>query len=116
MSPTTAGYKSFDLYEALSKPTGDLAAAKQQLALCGQPNGFSTNLSYRSDRPPEVAAATAIQASLAQAGIKATLKGYPSGSYYTNFAGVAGLRGLARHRHRHGRLVPRLAERVRLPR
>jgi peptide/nickel transport system substrate-binding protein len=88
MPPVIAGYKSFDLYEALSKPTGDITAAKQQLAMCQQPNGFSTNLSYRSDRPKEVAAATAIQASLAQAGIKVTLKGFPSGSYYTNFAGA----------------------------
>jgi peptide/nickel transport system substrate-binding protein len=87
MTPNISGYKSFDLYEALSKPAGDLAAAKQQLALCGQPNGFSTNLAYRSDRPKETAAATAIQASLAQAGIKVTLKGFPSGSYYTDFAG-----------------------------
>jgi peptide/nickel transport system substrate-binding protein len=88
LTPPIAGYKSFDLYEALSKPTGDLTAAKQQLAMCGQPNGFSTNLSYRSDRPKETAAATAIQASLAQVGIKVTLKGFPSGSYYTDFAGA----------------------------
>jgi peptide/nickel transport system substrate-binding protein len=88
MSPTISGYQKFDLYNALSKPTGDLTAAKQQLTQCGQPNGFSTNLSYRSDRPSEVAAATAIQASLARVGIKATLKGFPSGSYYTNFAGA----------------------------
>jgi peptide/nickel transport system substrate-binding protein len=88
MPPVIAGYKSFDLYEALSKPTGDVTAAKQQLTMCGQPNGFSTNLSYRSDRPKEVAAATAIQASLAPVGIKVTLKGFPSGSYYTNFAGA----------------------------
>jgi peptide/nickel transport system substrate-binding protein len=88
MPPNIVGYQKFDLYEALSKPTGDIAAAKQQLQQCGQPNGFSTNLSYRSDRPKETAAATAIQASLAQAGIKVTLKGYPAGSYYTNFAGA----------------------------
>jgi peptide/nickel transport system substrate-binding protein len=88
MSPTMVGYQKFDLYEALSKPTGDLTAAKQQLAQCGQPNGFSTNMSYRSDRPSEAAAATAIQASLARVGITVTLKGFPSGSYYTNFAGV----------------------------
>jgi peptide/nickel transport system substrate-binding protein len=88
MSPTISGYQKFDLYEALSKPTGDLTAAKQQLTLCGQPNGFSTNVSYRADRPAETAAATAIQASLARVGIKATLKGFPSGSYYTNFAGA----------------------------
>ena len=88
MSPTITGYQKFDLYNALSQPTGDLTSAKQQLTQCGQPNGFSTNLSYRSDRPSEVAAATAIQASLARVGIKATLKGFPSGSYYTNFAGA----------------------------
>jgi peptide/nickel transport system substrate-binding protein len=88
MPPNIVGYKSFDYYNALSKPTGDLAAAKQQLQMCGQPNGFSTTLAYRSDRPTETAAVTALQASLTLAGIKVTLKGFPSGSYYTNFAGA----------------------------
>jgi ABC-type transport system substrate-binding protein len=87
MPPNIIGYKSFDYYNALSQPTGDISAAKQQLAMCGQPNGFSTSMAYRSDRPTEVAAVTALQASLATAGIKVTLKGYPSGSYYTDFAG-----------------------------
>ena len=87
MPPNIVGYKSFDYYNALSQPTGDVSAAKQQLAMCGQPNGFSTSLAYRSDRPTEVAAVTALQASLATVGIKVTLKGYPSGSYYTDFAG-----------------------------
>jgi len=86
--PVIVGYKSFDMYNALSKPTGDITSAKAQLQACGQPNGFSTNLSYRSDRPKETAAATAIQASLALVGIKVTLKGFPAGSYYTNFAGA----------------------------
>jgi len=87
MPPNIIGYKSFDLYDALSKPTGNVAAAKQQLALCGQPNGFSASLAYRSDRTKETGGATALQASLALAGIKLTLKGFPSGSYYTDFAG-----------------------------
>src|SRR5256885_9916529 len=39
---------------ALSKPGGDIAAAKQQLAMCGHPNGFTTNIAFRSDRPREV--------------------------------------------------------------
>ena len=86
--PNIIGYTSFDLYNALSKPTGDITNAKAQLQLCGQPNGFSTSLAYRSDRAKETAAATAIQASLALVGIKVTLKGYPSGTYYTNFAGA----------------------------
>jgi peptide/nickel transport system substrate-binding protein len=88
MPPNIVGYKSFDYYNALSQPNGDITAAKQQLALCGQPNGFSTNLAYRSDRPTETAAVTALQASLAAAGIKVTLKGFPAGSYYTDFAGA----------------------------
>jgi len=88
MPPNIVGYKSFDYYNALSQPTGDITAAKQQLAMCGMPNGFSTSLAYRSDRPTETAAVTALQASLAAVGIKVTLKGFPAGSYYTDFAGA----------------------------
>jgi len=87
MPPTVLGYQSFDLYDALSKPSGNIAAAKQQLQLCGQPSGFTTSIAYRSDRPRELASAQALQASLAAAGIKTTLKGYPSGTYYSDFAG-----------------------------
>jgi peptide/nickel transport system substrate-binding protein len=86
--PTVAGYSKFDLYNALSMPGGDIAAAKQQLQLCGQPNGFNLNIAYRSDRPREVASSQALQASLAAVGIKATLYGYPTGTYFSTFAGV----------------------------
>jgi peptide/nickel transport system substrate-binding protein len=67
---------------------GDVAAAKQQLQLCGHPSGFTTNIAYRSDRPREVASSQALQNALSQVGIKTTLKGYPASSYYGNFAGV----------------------------
>ena len=88
MPPTVNGYSKFDLYNALSKPGGDIAAAKQQLQQCGQPNGFNLNVAYRSDRPREVSSSQALQESLASAGIKATLKGYTSANYYSTFAGV----------------------------
>jgi peptide/nickel transport system substrate-binding protein len=88
MPPTVIGYSKFDLYNALSKPSGDTAAAKQQLQMCGQPNGFNLNIAYRSDRPREVSSSQALQASLASVGIKATLKGYTAANYYGNFAGV----------------------------
>jgi peptide/nickel transport system substrate-binding protein len=88
MPPTVIGYTKFDLYNALSKPSGDTAAAKQQLQQCGQPNGFNLNIAYRSDRPREVSSSQALQASLASVGIKATLKGYTAANYYGNFAGV----------------------------
>ena len=69
-NPSVVGYKSFDLYGATTDPGGNAAKAKQELAACGQPNGFSTGITYRSDRPKEVAAAQALQASLGQVGIK----------------------------------------------
>ncbi|MGE5291662.1 MAG: ABC transporter substrate-binding protein [Micromonosporaceae bacterium] len=88
MPPTVTGYKKFDLYEALTQPHGDVAKAKQELASCGQPNGFSTTMAYRADRPKEKATATAEQQALSRVGIKLTLVGYPSGKYFTDFAGV----------------------------
>jgi len=88
MLPITIGYKKFDLYEATTKPTGDLTKAKSELQACGKPSGFTTGLAYRSDRPKEVSASQALQAALARVGIKLQLHGYPSGTYYTDFAGV----------------------------
>jgi peptide/nickel transport system substrate-binding protein len=86
--PNVVGYKAFDYYEATTKSQGDPAKAKEQLKLCGQPNGFTIGMAYRSDRPKEVAAATALQQALSQVGIKTQLHGYPAGTYYANFAGV----------------------------
>ena len=88
MIPDQVGYKKFDLYEATTKPAGDLTKAKAALKACGQPNGFTTGMAYRSDRPKEVQAAQALQSSLSQVGIKLQLHGYPSGNYYSDFAGV----------------------------
>jgi peptide/nickel transport system substrate-binding protein len=86
--PNIIGYNKFDYYNAISQPTGDDSAAKAQLKLCGQPNGFTTGLAYRSDRPTDVLAAQALQTALATVGIKVTLSGYPTGTYYSNYAGV----------------------------
>ena len=58
-----------------------------ELAKCGQPNGFSTNISYRPERPKEKAAAESMQQALAKVGIKASLKGYPQGDYFKLYAG-----------------------------
>jgi peptide/nickel transport system substrate-binding protein len=86
--PNVIGQKHFDLYEATSKPTGDLAKARAALKACGQPNGFSTGIAYRSDRPKEVQAAQSLQAALGRVGIKLSLHGYPTGTYFADFAGV----------------------------
>jgi len=45
-------------------------------------------MTYRSDRPKEVAVAQATQAAEARVGIKITLHGFPTASYSSQFAGV----------------------------
>ena len=85
--PGMPGYTAFDDYKATTEPGGDVTDAKAQLAKCGQPNGFTIGAAYRSDRPAETQAAQALQASLAKVGITLQLHGYPSGTYYSDFAG-----------------------------
>jgi peptide/nickel transport system substrate-binding protein len=87
MPPNIPGYQKFDLYPAGADNTGDVAKAKEALAACGQPNGFSTNIAYRAERPKEKATAESLQQSLAKVGIKLTLKPYPQGDYFSAYAG-----------------------------
>lgn len=88
LPPNIKGYEKSDVYPNGADNTGDIAKAKEQLTACGQPNGFEMNMAYRSDRPKEKAAGEAWQQALAKIGVKVTLKGFPAGKYYTNFAGV----------------------------
>lgn len=87
LPPSVLGYQKFDNYEATTQVHGDLDKAKASLAACGQPNGFTFNISARGDRPKEVAAATGIQQSLAKIGIKTDILQYPAKTYGTSFAG-----------------------------
>jgi peptide/nickel transport system substrate-binding protein len=99
--PNVTGQKHFDFYKATTKPGGAVSKAKAQLRLCGWPNGFSTGIAYRSDRPKEVRAAQSLRAALGRVGIKLSLHGYLSGSYFSNFAGVP----TYVHRHNLGILM-----------
>jgi peptide/nickel transport system substrate-binding protein len=87
LPPLIPGAQKFDLFEATSKPQGDVDKAKQELQACGQPNGFETNVSYRAERPKEKATAEGLQESLAKVGIKLTIKPYPAGDYAKLYAG-----------------------------
>lgn len=88
MMPTMIpGFREIDLYNAKGAPSGDTAKAKDELQQCGQPNGFSTNISYRAERPAEKATAEALQQSLDKVGIKTELKAYPQGDYGKLYAG-----------------------------
>ena len=84
--PIIPGFKKFDLYPTPGGK-GDLTKAKDELKLCGQPNGFATNISYRVERPLEKATAEAFQQQLAKIGIKLTPKGFPKTDYFGTYAG-----------------------------
>jgi peptide/nickel transport system substrate-binding protein len=84
--PIIPGFKKFDLYPS-KDDKGDLTKAKDELTKCGHPNGFSTNISYRIERPLEKATAEAFQQQLAKIGIKLTPKGYPKTDYFSTYAG-----------------------------
>jgi peptide/nickel transport system substrate-binding protein len=87
MPPNVPGHLDMDLYNFKAKPQGDPDAAKAELAKCGQPNGFETNISYRAERPKEKATAESLQQSLAKAGIKLNIKAYPTADYTKLYAG-----------------------------
>jgi peptide/nickel transport system substrate-binding protein len=89
LPPTIPGYQKFDLYPSQGN-TGDVTAAKAALTACGQPDGFSTNISYRAERPKEKATAESLQQSLGKVGIKLTLKPFPQGDYFSQYAGNPG--------------------------
>ena len=89
LPPVIPGYQKIDPYP-VSDPTGDVAKAKEQLTACGQPNGFETNIAYRAERPKEKATAESMQQALAKVGIKLTLKPFPQGDYFSQYAGNPG--------------------------
>ncbi len=86
LPPVISGAQKFDLYPSPNS-AGDLAQAREALARCGRPGGFSTAISYRAEQPEEKATAEALQQSLARVGITVALKPYPTGDYYRLYGG-----------------------------
>jgi len=86
LPPDIPGYAKADAY-ATDGNKGDVTKSKAALKACGK-SSIKTNITARSDRPQEIDAATAIINSLKKAGIDASLKQFPSGKYFTDYAGV----------------------------
>jgi peptide/nickel transport system substrate-binding protein len=86
LPPVIPGAQQFDTYPTPNN-AGDVAKAKDELAQCGQPNGFTTGISYRAERPKEKATAEALQQSLAKVGINLEIKPYPLTDYTKLYAG-----------------------------
>ncbi|GHF87179.1 ABC transporter substrate-binding protein [Streptomyces thermodiastaticus] len=69
--------QSYDPYEiAGANKNGNVAKAKEELKACGKPNGFSTTIAVRNNKPVEVATAESLQASLKKVGINAQIDQY----------------------------------------
>ncbi|MER8157303.1 ABC transporter substrate-binding protein [Streptomyces sp. NPDC094472] len=71
LPPTIAGSdSSYDPYETLdNKGKPDTDKAEAELKACGEPNGFSTTIAVRNNRPTDVNVAMSLQASLRKVGI-----------------------------------------------
>ncbi|ARP74396.1 peptide ABC transporter substrate-binding protein [Streptomyces pluripotens] len=74
--PGAEGQK-YDPYQiAGANKNGNVAKAKDELKACGKPNGFSTTIAVRNNKPVEVATAQSLQASLKKVGIDAQIDQY----------------------------------------
>ncbi|MHB8340505.1 MAG: ABC transporter substrate-binding protein [Mycobacteriales bacterium] len=93
LPPNLPGHTNANIYPNgtgnLSVPannTGNLAMAKSELAACGHPNGFTTNLAT-TNKGKGVTTAVAVQAALARVGITANIKQVDAATYYSNYIG-----------------------------
>ncbi|MGW3340473.1 ABC transporter substrate-binding protein [Streptomyces sp. NPDC001009] len=84
--PGAEGQK-YDPYGMIgANKTGNAAKAKEELKACGKPNGFSTTIAVRNNKPVEVATAQSMQASLKKIGINAQIDQYDG----SQIAGIIG--------------------------
>lgn len=90
LPPTLDGYQPFDRYPVGPASTGDLDAARAELAATGLPDGFRTRIAARKDRLKEYRAAEALATGLARVGIEAELLDFPSGDYFERYGGCPG--------------------------
>lgn len=74
-------------YPIGSDNTGDLTKAKEELAACGKPDGFSTKFTYSTPSETGPKVFQAMQTSLARVGIKITAAPQAASSYYSSWLG-----------------------------
>jgi peptide/nickel transport system substrate-binding protein len=79
--PGSEGQKYDPFQIAGANKNGNVAKAKEELKACGKPNGFSTTIAVRNNKPTEVATAQSLQASLKKIGINAQIDQYDGANY-----------------------------------
>ncbi|MFC8453713.1 ABC transporter substrate-binding protein [Kitasatospora sp. NPDC057223] len=75
LPPDILGSDDYDPF-GLTDGKPDLVKAREELAACGKPNGFSTTIAVRSSRPKDIDSATALQAALKAVGVDAAIDQY----------------------------------------
>ncbi|WP_405722804.1 ABC transporter substrate-binding protein [Streptomyces sp. NBC_01537] len=75
LPPNILGSDNYDPFN-LTKGKAQVAKAKEELAACGKPNGFTTTIAVRNNKDKEVKSAVALQAALKAAGITANIDQY----------------------------------------
>jgi peptide/nickel transport system substrate-binding protein len=78
---------SLNPYPDGANNTGDLTKAKQELAACGHPNGFTTGEAYATPPGKALPVFTASQNALARVGIHIVAKPQAASSYYSTWIG-----------------------------
>lgn len=84
--PSLAGYQHYDLYPTPGSQ-GSVAKAKNELKLCGQPNGFSTTIVVTNKGKGPIQAQF-LQQDLKAVGIKTNIKQFDAATYYSSVIGV----------------------------
>ncbi|KNB51038.1 ABC transporter substrate-binding protein [Streptomyces caatingaensis] len=83
LPPAVQGFeKGYDPY-GIAQGKADPAKAKEELKACGKPDGFTTTIAVRNNKPQEVATAESLQASLKKIGIDAQVDPYDGAQYAT---------------------------------
>jgi peptide/nickel transport system substrate-binding protein len=72
LPPGIPGREPVDPFRTTSHPTGDVPEAKQAMAACSRPDGFSFDIAYLEHEDADKAAAEAIRVALARIKIDAT--------------------------------------------
>ena len=97
------------------QPRRQISKAKDALKKCGQPNGFTTTIGYRSSRDKEKKVAEAFQQSLGKVGIKINIKPMPDDTYTSELCGKPSYLVAQQGRPLRLRLGCGLEHRLRLP-
>jgi peptide/nickel transport system substrate-binding protein len=80
LPPNILGSDNYDPYNLAQGQAQD-DKAKQELAACGKPNGFTTTVAVRNNKPKEIKTAQALQQALAKVGITVNLHEYDGANY-----------------------------------